>query len=372
MVLFCARFDQLAPLHNYREANHQAQPIKNSRSGMRKIHRLNEGIATSVSFLRCNIVQCAHYSNNPASHRVTSIDDFFGAYRPLELVLRLFEVDALDEIGNRMPYAGPSDALYYEDVGSGHPIFFIPGFGGVGSFWSNQIDFFRQRFRVITIDQRGAGASARSRQEYSLHQMTEDVQAVMDSARIDTAILVGHSTGGAIAQTLAVTDPDRVSGMLLSSTWCRPSNYFRRVFEFRRSLLEIGETDLFHKAGIFFRYPPDYADAHDIAFENSGDIDVEITIARINAILQADLSLVTGQINVPTLVVAARDDCLIPQYMSDEVARRIPDSKYVVMNQGGHFLPETRSNDYNVLLDNFMTGLDLPTSATGKERHSAS
>jgi aminoacrylate hydrolase len=189
--------------------------------------------------------------------------------------------------------------------------------------------------------------------------MTDDVQTVMDAAKIETAAIVGHSTGGVIAQALAVRTPDRVSGMLLSSTWCKPGNYFRRVFEFRRTLLEIGATDLFHKAGIFFRYPPAYAESHDNAFENGGAVDVEITIERINAILQADLTDVTELINIPTLVVAARDDCLIPQYMSDEVAQRIRGSKYIVLDQGGHFLPETRSEDYNTLLDDFLLSLNL-------------
>jgi aminoacrylate hydrolase len=275
-----------------------------------------------------------------------------------------------DEIGSRMPYAGPDDALYYEDVGQGHPILFIPGFGGVGSFWKHQIDFFKRRFRVLTIDQRGAGASARSRQKYSLDQMSEDVRFVMDAARLDTTILVGHSTGGAIAQTLAVWCPERISGMLLSSTWCRPGNYFRRVFEFRRSLLEIGATDLFHKAGIFFRYPPSFAEAHDAAFEGGGDVDVEITIARIDAILRTDLGHLTDRINVPTLVVAAHDDCLIPQYMSDEVAQRIAGSRYTVLDQGGHFLPETRSGDYNALLDEFLDSLDLQVRAVESQRRS--
>jgi aminoacrylate hydrolase len=160
--------------------------------------------------------------------------------------------------------------------------------------------------------------------------------------------------------------------MLLSSTWCKPCNYFRRVFEFRRSLLEIGATDLFHKAGVFFRYPPNYAEAHDTAFENGGTVDIEITIARINAILRADLSLVTDRINVPTLVVAARDDCLIPQYMSDEVAKRIPGSKYVVLDQGGHFLPETHSSEYNILLDDFLGSLNLRAPDEGRHRRSAS
>jgi aminoacrylate hydrolase len=261
-----------------------------------------------------------------------------------------------------MPYAGSKDALFYRDVGQGHPILFIPGFGGVGSFWNCQIDFFKPTFRVITIDQRGTGASERSRQPYSIDQMTDDVQTVMDAAKIGAATLVGHSTGGVIAQALVGRTPERFTGMLVSSTWSRPSNYFRRVFEFRRSLLEIGATDLFHKAGIFFRYPPAYAESHDGAFDNGGAVDSDITIARIDAILEADVSQATGSIKIPTLVVASRDDCLIPQYMSQEVAQYIPNSKYVELDHGGHFLPETRSDEYNSLLDGFLRGLS-PTNA---------
>jgi aminoacrylate hydrolase len=271
-----------------------------------------------------------------------------------------------------MPYAGSNDALFYRDVGQGHPILFIPGFGGVGSFWNCQIDFFKRAFRVITIDQRGAGASERSRQLYSIDQMTDDVQTVMDAAKINAATLVGHSTGGVIAQALVGKTPERVTGMLISSTWSRPSNYFRRVFEFRRSLLEIGATDLFHKAGIFFRYPPAYAETHDDAFDNGGAIDSDITIARIDAILEADVSHVAGSIKAPTLVVAARDDCLIPQYMSEEVAKTIRNSKYVELDHGGHFLPETRSDEYNRLLDGFLRSLN-PSSAhpTASEQRTA-
>ncbi|WP_213772253.1 alpha/beta hydrolase [Bradyrhizobium sp. dw_78] len=256
-----------------------------------------------------------------------------------------------------MPHAGPDSALFYEDKGRGDAILFIPGFGGVGSFWNRQIRYFSDRFRVITIDQRGTGASARSRQTYSLDQMTDDARTVLDAAGVRSTIVVGHSTGGAIAQMLAAKMPDRVSRIVLSSTWCKPGNYFRRVFEFRRSLLELGEVDLFHKAGIFFRYPPEYAERHDQAFEaGGGPPDIEITISRINAILQSDMTSLIPDIRAPTLVVAARDDTLVPKYMSDEVARSIAGSKYVVLNEGGHFIPETRSDEYNAVLDDFLTG----------------
>jgi aminoacrylate hydrolase len=58
--------------------------------------------------------------------------------------------------------------------------------------------------------------------------------------------------------------------------------------------------------------------------------------------------------------------------MSDEVARRIPGSKYIVLDQGGHFLPETRSGDYNTLLDDFLGDLDLQTSTDTELKRSAS
>jgi aminoacrylate hydrolase len=252
-----------------------------------------------------------------------------------------------------MPYAGDSDDLYYEDAGHGPAIVFIPGFGGVGSFWKRQVEFFSRSHRVIAIDMRGAGASARTRSPYSIGQMTNDVRIVMDHAGIDVATLVGHSTGGAIAQTLAVESPASVATLVLSSTWCTPGKYFRRVFEFRRSLLELGATELFHKAGVFFRYPPDYAEAHDASFDGGGAVDIEITISRIDAILNADMSSISPHIAVPTLVLAARDDALVPQYMSDELADRIPGAAYLVLDRGGHFLPETRGDDYNAALAGF-------------------
>jgi aminoacrylate hydrolase len=262
-----------------------------------------------------------------------------------------------------MPYACHDNAISYRDTKSGFPIIFISGFGGVGSFWNRQVEFFQDRFRIVTYDQRGTGASARTRQAYSIRQMVDDLETVMDAARIDTAVLVGHSTGGAIAQTLAALAPERVSGLLLSSTWCKPGGYFRRVFEFRRSLLKIGATHLFHEAGILLRYPPAYSEENDALFENPSPVDVEITIARIDAILKADQSSLISQIRAPTLVVAARDDCLIPQFMSDEVAQRIGDSEYLILDHGGHFLPETRTAQYNEALNKFLGSL-APSGAT--------
>jgi aminoacrylate hydrolase len=52
--------------------------------------------------------------------------------------------------------------------------------------------------------------------------------------------------------------------------------------------------------------------------------------------------------------------------MSDEVAQRISGSNYVVLDQGGHFLPETRTDDYNNLLNDFLSRLDVQRPNTAE------
>ena len=55
-----------------------------------------------------------------------------------------------------MPKVDIGDAeIHYEEAGSGPPLMLVPGLGGNGSFWANQVAAFRDDFRVIIHDHRG-------------------------------------------------------------------------------------------------------------------------------------------------------------------------------------------------------------------------
>ena len=100
-----------------------------------------------------------------------------------------------------MPKVDIGDAeIYYESKGDGPPLMLVPGVGGGGSFWSNQVDAFSAHFRVIIHDHRGAGQSTYSPIKYSVDQMAADTLKLMDALDIEAAHLQGHSTGGAIGQ----------------------------------------------------------------------------------------------------------------------------------------------------------------------------
>jgi pimeloyl-ACP methyl ester carboxylesterase len=70
-------------------------------------------------------------------------------------------------------------------------------------------------FRVIAIDQRGHGLSAKPDSGYDWGTITSDLDAILKAQKIDRAVLAGHSWGGNVAVQYAADQPDRVSGLVL-------------------------------------------------------------------------------------------------------------------------------------------------------------
>jgi 3-oxoadipate enol-lactonase len=109
-------------------------------------------------------------------------------------------------------------ALAYDLRGRGSPLVLIQGVG-VGRWgWEPVADRLARRFQVVTIDNRGIGASDTPPGRYSTRMMADDVLAVLDHAGIQRASLVGTSLGGMIAQELALAHPERVDKLVLVAT----------------------------------------------------------------------------------------------------------------------------------------------------------
>ena len=128
-------------------------------------------------------------------------------------------------------------SLYYERQGVGFPVLFISGLGGFASFWQDQVAASAKQFDVITHDHRGIGQSDPTRSGFTVERMAPDVIGLMDALEIERAHVVGHSTGGAIAQILAIEHPNRLGAVVLSATWTKPDAYFRRLFKLRKDIL---------------------------------------------------------------------------------------------------------------------------------------
>ncbi len=256
--------------------------------------------------------------------------------------------------------------LAYEIAGRGEALLLIAGLGGQGSFWQRQIEAFAQHFRTITFDHRGVGLSAGA-PPYSVEQWTQDVVALLDHLGIDNVHLVGHSTGGVIAQITASEHPERVASVVLSGTWANADERFRRVFTLRRDVLVALGTEAYSLLGWLLTAPAD--ELFDRIPQQQAAPDV--IAARIDALQSYEGPPRLRQIHCPTLVIAAADDVLIPPHMSQRVADGIAGARMCVFHDGGHAFPRTRAVDFNRTVLEFLSqhARQLSDACTGKKHH---
>jgi aminoacrylate hydrolase len=263
-----------------------------------------------------------------------------------------------------MPVTGSGDqAVYFEDHGSGPAVLLVPGLGGVCTCWADQVPEFAREFRVIIHDHRGTGRSARPLMDYSVEQMTADVLRVMDACGVEKAHVVGHSTGGAIGQIMAIDHPGRISALVGANTWTHGDPYFKHLFRFRSGLLEQGRVDLYASAGSFMLWSPDWIAANIVRVERDEKTmvdnfpDPRVGMARIDAITRFDRRRDLQRIKVPTLIVGSEDDMVTPAYFSRDLARLIPGARLEMLPNGGHSCYQTRVPAWNRTVLNFLRSL---------------
>lgn len=108
--------------------------------------------------------------------------------------------------------------LCYDIHGNGDPVILLHGFSDRKEHWRAQVGELSEHFKVIRLDNRGAGKSDRPDGEYSMEVYASDVAGLIDNLEIGRAHIIGHSMGGMIAQNFAILYPNKVSKLILLNT----------------------------------------------------------------------------------------------------------------------------------------------------------
>lgn len=112
--------------------------------------------------------------------------------------------------------------MYYEVAGEGVPFLFVHGGlgGGKGSevFRRHHVTELARHATVISYDRRAAGKSEEPAGGYGFDSFVADIMALLDHLGHPRAVLMGHSAGGPQVLQCALDYPQRVMGLVLSST----------------------------------------------------------------------------------------------------------------------------------------------------------
>lgn len=121
--------------------------------------------------------------------------------------------------------------LYYEVKGEGFPIIFTHGASWNHMQWNKQVEFFKDKYMVITWDVRGHGYSTLSDGPVNSEDFCSDLIALMDHLKLDQAILCGLSMGGHISLQTAIKYPQRVKSLILIGSPCSNTlNLYEKIF----------------------------------------------------------------------------------------------------------------------------------------------
>jgi 3-oxoadipate enol-lactonase len=263
-----------------------------------------------------------------------------------------------------MPYATAGDGtrLHYQVTGrpGAPPVLFIQGLGADKHMWNFQRFGLAWSYRTYALDNRGVGRSDKPPGPYSLTQMADDAVAVLDHAGVDTAHVVGASMGGAIAQIIALTYPQRVRSLTLACTACRNHPWRRELLAgWAEQANARGLGTMTHEAArwvigprSFRRVMPALGWLGPLAFGGPA----HGFTAQVEAILDAEegLALELGAIAVPTLVVVGNQDILTPRGDSEELADLIPTAELVVISGAAHGLMVEHATTFNRILRDFL------------------
>lgn len=109
-------------------------------------------------------------------------------------------------------------AMDVHPEGAGRTMVLLHGFGGSAAQWELILKAFGDRHRVIALDLRGHGRSAKPASAYTMEEQLSDLDQALEVLRVEGPIILwGHSFGAALAAEYAIAHPARVERLVLSS-----------------------------------------------------------------------------------------------------------------------------------------------------------
>ena len=243
------------------------------------------------------------------------------------------------------------------DRGNGPALVLIPGLQGRWEYLRPAVDALSASFRVLTFSLGSENLDGYARQ----------VDAVMDAARVEHAVICGVSFGGLIAARFAAQYPTRCDALILASTpqpklHLRPRHQFYLRAPWIFGPLFLAETPFRLRPEIRIAMP-DAKARRQFSWQSlrtviGAPISLAQMAARARMISTEDVTPDCARITAPTLVITGERDLdhVVPVDGSSQYLRLIPNSRAVVLERTGHLGSITRPDAFAAIIRAFTEG----------------
>jgi len=242
--------------------------------------------------------------------------------------------------------------IHYEDAGEGFPLVLLHGIGSNSRSWSRQLSSLSTRFRVIAWDAPGYGRSSDppSGVRAGMAFYAGRLRAMLDFLGLDQVALLGHSTGGVIAQEFYREYPTYVRALILSDTRCAGSRegLERRLHSIRT--MTPAQLAAERAPKLLSRSAPP-ALIGEVASIMSEIHPAGYEFASI-AVAESDTREVVRNIRVPVLLIWGEEDEITPVWPELPAGARIG-----IIKGAGHLCYIEQPEQFNKAISDFLMHL---------------
>jgi len=267
--------------------------------------------------------------------------------------------------------------IAYQAVGQGRPILLCNGLGGSWEAWSHQIQYFRDRYRLLSWDYRGLYGSSLPADPDALGiaDHARDGLHLLREEGADRAAIVGWSMGVQVGLEMFRAAPERVASLaMLNGLPGRPWDYVfnlslvgRLLPPFLRSLRSMPRTiEAVVRQATRLPDPGEWAKRIGLAARTLDEqvvaelvaklrmVDMDTFIRLLERMGEHDGWDLLPLIDVPTLIIAGSRDVFTPRSAAERMARRIRGSEVMLLPGATHYAALEYPEMLNLRLEKFL------------------
>ncbi len=252
-------------------------------------------------------------------------------------------------------------SLNYTELGQGRPVIILHGLFGSARNWQGIARALADNYHVITPDLRNHGQSPHT-DSMSYSEMANDVIAIADKLNLTEIIIVGHSMGGKVAMTAALTQPERFSALVVVDI--APVDYEHDFNRYIEAMLSLNLQTLKSRAQAETALAEviDNISVIQLLLQNlirSGDnfewrINLEGIMANLDLIGQFPDTLKNNVCRLPAFFLGGSESDYLRSIYNTELFRYFPAAEITMINGAGHWPHAEKPNDFLKHLKSFM------------------
>jgi pimeloyl-ACP methyl ester carboxylesterase len=224
----------------------------------------------------------------------------------------------------------------------------------------------------VVFDNRGAGKSSKPDYAYSIEMFAKDTVGLMKALDIENAHILGISMGGLIAQQIAISYPEKVRSLILSSTHFGGANYIPMDEKTMALLIALPTETISVEQAREMRYRATFSSQ--FLQENRSILEkidewaekhptpLYAQVHQSMATSEFDSESELSKITAPTLILHGENDLAVPTRNGELLAERIPNSKLKIIKSASHFVIIEKYEEFNDEVRNFIDDVEKELS----------